>query len=484
MSTLHKIGRQVPSTTLNSGKLPCYPIIGLVGVIFGTGISIILVPSNIDTPEALYSTGVALTVGLLAAPILASLKNPKSALRVEHLLMVGLVYWLLLDLLQSVYGFQSIDRASVISAITAIGLFAGGIWFAALFQAPELPAFIRRAAAQPLEAPVVFQLGLVCFFLGMMNYAIACDFDPLLMFSSLIGDRWSAPWARGQLGGWDAFRDHLQYFGYLLPALTVVLARQKSWRDPTTLATLGMSLVQLIFLTQGGGRRIIGVTLGAGLIVWILTASRVGMVQIAKACVFSLAVLLYMQLMLEYRNVGFGEIVEEGEMRATRKHLHVDDNLYRLSQVIELVPSQHPYVYGGKIYYILSRPIPRVFWPGKPVDSGFDLANAIGANGVSYSSSVVADWYIMYGMITVALGGLLYGFLARMWSRLLSNSGEKISSSMILYCIGAMAIFASLRQLDELVLQSYPLLGWLVLTKLFERKPIRKQTQSIIINTK
>jgi len=36
-------------------------------------------------------------------------------------------------------------------------------------------------------------------------------------------ERWAAPWGRGQLGGWDAFLDHLQYFGYLLPVLTVVI---------------------------------------------------------------------------------------------------------------------------------------------------------------------------------------------------------------------------------------------------------------------
>lgn len=477
MSLALKWRRRVAPVAPAKSELPSYPIVGLLSVLSGTVLAVSLVPGNIDAPEALYPTGTALSAALLIAPVLAGLKNPKSALRVEHLLMLGLVYWLLMDLLQSAYGFESIERSSVISALTGIGLFAGGIWAAALFKPPALPNFIRGAAERPLESTAVFKLGFLCFSLGMLSYAIACDLDPILMFNALLGDRWSAPWARGQLGGWEAFRDHLQYFGYLLPALTVVLARQRSWTNPATLASLAMSFVILLFLTQGGGRRIIGVTLGSALIIWVLTAPRVGVIQIFKACLFAVAVLVYMQLMLEYRNVGFGELVEERELRTTRKHLHVDDNLYRLAQVMELVPSQHPYVYGGKIYYILSRPIPRVFWPGKPVDSGFNLADALGAQGVSYSSSIVADWYIMYGMVTVAFGGLFYGFMARMWSRLLPDGRERVTSSLIMYCIGAMAIFASLRQLDELVLQAYPLLGWLALTQFFKRKTVSPKAQ-------
>lgn len=484
MSFTPKWRRAVVAAAPAKSELPSYPILGLLSILSGTALAVHLVPGNLDAPEALYSTGVAMTMGLLAAPVLAGIKNPKSALRVEHLLMLGLVYWLLLDLLQSAYGFENIERGSVVSALTGIGLFAGGIWLAALFQAPALPGLIRRASERPMEPKSVFQLGFLCFSLGMLNYAIACDLDPILMFSALMGDRWSAPWARGQLGGWEAFRDHLQYFGYLLPALTVVLARQRSWTNPATLASMMMSLVILMFLTQGGGRRIIGVTLGSALIIWVLTAPRLGAAQVFKAILFALAVLVYMQFMLEYRNVGFGELLEERELRTTRKHLHVDDNLYRLSQVMELVPAQHPYVYGGKIYYILSRPIPRVIWPGKPVDSGFNLAEALGAQGVSYSSSVVADWYTMFGMVTVALGGLFFGFLARMWSRLLPDGKERITSSLIMYCIGAMAIFASLRQLDELLLQAYPLLGWLALTKFFKQKAAISKAQPVAATAK
>ena len=41
--------------------------------------------------------------------------------------------------------------------------------------------------------------------------------------------RWSAPWGRGQLGGWDAFLDQMQYFGYVLPSLTALLIARRGF---------------------------------------------------------------------------------------------------------------------------------------------------------------------------------------------------------------------------------------------------------------
>ena len=49
-------------------------------------------------------------------------------------------------------------------------------------------------------------------------------FNPLVMYDGLFVSRFAASWARGGLGGWDAFINHLVYFGYHLPTLTVILA--------------------------------------------------------------------------------------------------------------------------------------------------------------------------------------------------------------------------------------------------------------------
>ena len=104
-----------------------------------------------------------------------------------------------------------------------------------------------------------------------------------------------------------------------------------------------------------------------------------------------------MQFMLNIRNLGYEEFAFRGE--SEYDYLHVDDNFLRLAQVIELVPAEYPYLQFGQVWFTIIRPIPRVLWPGKPVDPGFDLPTALGMKGVSLSMSIIGEWYLSFGWI-------------------------------------------------------------------------------------
>ena len=164
----------------------------------------------------------------------------------------------------------------------------------------------------------------------MLTFAIPCNFNVVEMFSYVGQGRWAAPWGRGQLGGWDAFLDHLQYFGYLLPALTVIVARRAGWADLRTLLSMAMALVMALFLAQGGGRRIIGVIFGMGLILWMLTQQRLKTKHMAAVAIAVAALLAFMQVMLEYRGVGLGAVLQKDRMKTVERqdYLRVDDNIY------------------------------------------------------------------------------------------------------------------------------------------------------------
>ena len=105
-------------------------------------------------------------------------------------------------------------------------------------------------------------------------------------------ERWAAPWGRGQLGSWDAFSDHLQYFGYLLPILTVVIGRRVGLRNPRTIICIGMSIVMTLFLAQSGSRRVVGVVAGMALVLWILDQRRLRVKHLITTAVAVFAVLL------------------------------------------------------------------------------------------------------------------------------------------------------------------------------------------------
>src|SRR5690606_33660822 len=55
---------------------------------------------------------------------------------------LGLVYWLLLDLLQGAYPLDEVGRASVPATFGAIGLFAVSIWVAAYRSSWRLPRIL------------------------------------------------------------------------------------------------------------------------------------------------------------------------------------------------------------------------------------------------------------------------------------------------------------------------------------------------------
>jgi hypothetical protein len=236
----------------------------------------------------------------------------------------------------------------------------------------------------------------------MLNFAIPCNFNVFEMAYYVGQERWAAPWGRGQLGGWDAFLDHLQYFGYLLPILTVVIGRRVGVRNARTLICVALSIVMTLFLAQSGSRRVIGVVAGMALVLWVLDQRQLRLKHLIATGLSVVVLLLALQVMLEYRNVGLGVLVG-GDANVSRlekrqlleeQHLRVDDNFYRLCQIIQLIPQSYGFVYHQYLVYVLVRPVPRVFWPEKPVDPGFDLPSALGVEGVSYSYSVIGELYM------------------------------------------------------------------------------------------
>lgn len=450
-------------------------LLAILSTCLGTAMAIHLLPQNPSRDGALFASAVALCTGLAVAPIKALLHHPKAILRGEHLLSIAPIYWLLLDLIQGLYSMEMIERVQIQRAFVAIGLFVVMVWVGALRRPWPIPAIVIKAASQEFSLTSYFGLAVVSFSLGMLNFAVACNFNVAEMFYYVGQERWAAPWGRGQLGGWDAFLDHLQYFGYLLPVLTIVVQRYAGWLNMRTIICVAMSAVMILFLAQSGSRRVIGVVIGMALILWILGQQRLRIKHVIQTTVAIAALLLALQVMLEYRNVGLGTLLgfrtEASHTASYREHffreqhLRVDDNFFRLCQVIQLIPSSHPFVYHQYILYVLVRPIPRVFWADKPIDPGFDLPTALGVEGVSYSYSVIGELYMSFGFIGIAFGGWFYGRLSAMARGMLSRTHTL--SGLVMYSILVMALFSGMRSILELILVSYVILAWIGLSKLF-----------------
>ena len=456
------------STTLRS------TLLALLSVGIATTLAVLIIPDDPSAEGALFYPALLMSAGLATAPLITALRYPKALLRGECLLSLAPIYWLLLDLLQGVYAMEDISGDQVRQAFLAIGLFVVIVWLGALRRSWRIPKVLISSVSQEFSVNTYFALAIACFVLGMLNFAIPCNFNVAEMVYYVGQERWAAPWGRGQLGGWDAFLDHLQYFGYLLPVLTVVIGRRAGIRNARTLICIAMSVVVSLFLAQSGSRRVIGVVAGMALILWVLDQHRLRVKHLLMTVVAIFVLLLTLQVMLEYRNVGLGVLVGQGEIPSGRfakqqileeQHLRVDDNFYRLCQIIQLIPDSHPFVYHRYLVYVIVRPVPRVFWPEKPVDPGFDLPTALGVQGLSLSYSVIGELYMSLGFIGIALGGWFYGRVASTASALLARCNTQ--GALVIYSIVVMALFSGMRSILELILVSYVVLAWVGLSHLF-----------------
>lgn len=467
MQLLTAVKPQPYQVKVQSDVITRFPLIGIAAITACTFLAVQLIPPDIESSDALIIPALVMSIGLAAAPMAAVFRNPRSILLGEHLLVLGPIYWLLLDLLQGVYPMTGVGPEEASYGFIAIGVFAAAVWLAALHRPWDVPEGITKAVSLNFSAQTYFAIAIISFLIAMLKFAIPCNFNVFEMVSYLGHTRWDVPWGRGQLGGWDAFLDHFEYFGYLLPILTVIVARRSSWFQVQTVLCGILSIIMLAFIAQSGSRRTVGVVCGMALILWVLSEERLRVKQVIIAPLLVVGLLLFMQLILEYRMVGVDELSErsrQGEVFESN-HLHVDDNFYRLCQIIHFIPEEHPYVYEKYFIWVLIRPIPRVFWPGKPVDPGFDLPTALGIEGLSVSSSVIGELYMSLGLLGVAFGGWLYGRLAGMASRLLVMG--RSFGSIVVYSIMMMALFNGLRSGLELILTSYIALAWIGLSRLF-----------------
>jgi oligosaccharide repeat unit polymerase len=438
---------------------------GIISTSMGTFLAVNLIPEDPTPKGALFLSALAMTAALTAVPLAAAFRDPKSFVRAEHVLVLAPIYWLLLDLLQGAYPLDEIQPEQPSTAFIAIGLFVMAAWIGVSYRPWQIPKFLSRSASINLPANFFFLLVFAAFGLGMLTFAIPSDFDIAKMFYSVGAERWEAPWTRGQFGAWNAFADQLQNFGYLLPVLTVIVAYHFGWRNIRTFICIGLTITMTIFLAQTGNRRVIGGICGMAIIAWMLIQQRLRMKYLLVGGIVCAALLLILQIMLEYRNVGLAALMEapENGLTLTRDYVHVDDNFYRICQMFQLVPQYYPHTYYEYFVYVLVRPIPRVLWPGKPLDGGFDLAMVLGFKSVSFAITAIGELFVAAGFIAVVLGGWFYGRLAGFTNQLLTRPATL--SAIIMYSIMTMSLFVGVRSMLELILVNYATLAWIGLSR-------------------
>ena len=470
--------RTHPPSSFRSSPQPSAidtPVAG-VAVIAGLIFASFLLPIDVQPRDGLRLPALLFSLSLCSVPVLAALRDPKSFFRAEHLLAMAPVFWLLLEPIQGRTDLDGVSREDVQRSLAAIAIFVTGAWIAFVQRPWRAPEFVRSAARVELPTEAYFGIGVLAFILAFLKYAVPAGFDFAAMASDLAGGRWAGAWNRGDLGGTDAFLDHLSYFGYLLPPLTVIVSRRLGWGNLRTLCLIFCGLILSAFIIQQGGRRLVGMFFGSGFLFWFLGKPQIRLSTILTLILLVAGLWFTNEKILSYRNVGILAMFDPDATPHVSEDamVRVDDNFLRLAQTSAIFPELHPYTTWRYALWVAVRPVPRLFWPGKPVDPGFSLPQFLRQKGVSLSSSVIGELMMAGGLLAVALGGWFYGRLARSLSHFLSEA--RTSSALLIYSVGLFALFVGFRSMIELVLTSYIILGWVALVHIYHGFKVKQAT--------
>ncbi|MGM0589098.1 MAG: hypothetical protein ACQETE_11820 [Bacteroidota bacterium] len=454
-------------TRKNPVSLPIYLLIGFIAYLYtfisfsnNYAVDIELIP-YVDLASVL-------SLILLTIPFLWYRKiGFKAFLRADVLVSTSIIYWSLLDLIQQRYQLNSSSPESIRYAFVLIAVFVIMVQVGARFKF-SLPQMVTNATRFDLKSKYIFGVIVGCFLIGLFPFYKGAYYDFNYMISALTRPRFSAPWARGSFGGLNAFYEHLKYFGYLLPAATVLLGL-KERKITVRLVIAGiLTIFFSAFEFQGGGRRIMGFLYGSGAATYLVARWReLSWKKLTVIGLLSVLFLILLDMQLQFRNEGYQGMFDKYEL-SNFEEVKVDDNFFRITQIIEFVPQMHPYAGMKYLVYSFGRPIPRYFWESKPLNPGFDLAEMADEYGVTLSMTVIGEAYASYGIIMVMIMGLFYGTLAGTLNRLLDKRLGILGYAI--YALGTMALVAGVRSLIDLVLFSYALIGVLFIYRIYLRR--------------
>ena len=152
-------------------------LLGILSVIFATGLALSVIPESTEPAGALFWPAAILSGGLLLVPMARARQGILGAFQAENVLIGGLIYWLLLDLLLGSYPLVGLRRESIFESFVAIGLMAVGIWLGVAGRSWRLPRIVWRIASLSIHDRTLFKAALVSFCFGIFHFFSSSGFE-------------------------------------------------------------------------------------------------------------------------------------------------------------------------------------------------------------------------------------------------------------------------------------------------------------------
>jgi hypothetical protein len=398
-----------------------------------------------------------------------------AAIRPVHIASAGIIYWVLLDVVQLLYDINE-PSGTIIEAFLCIATFTAALQLANRHRRFTAPL---RMVSQDCSLSRIFLAAIGCFVIASSYYCFRANWNFGAILSGLMGGRGATPWSRGAYGDAWAALEFFTYFLFLMPSLLVLAIRTPArWFDVRIVVIAILTVLAMLEISSGGSRRDLGLALAAPIPLILLTSKkarlrrRISYPVLALVGLLLIAILLILNILLATRGNWRDFAVDGQEIHG----IVVDDNFLRLCQTVEAIPQNAPYAGIQPVYFALVRPIPRLLWPQKPTDPGFTVHGFLGiGKKVSLSNSVIGELYSSYGFVAVALGGFVYGLLCRLWEKKVNP--WRGTATVLIYCVGCLTLLNGIRSMNDLILYSYPAICAMILMPILTNRPLRRKLQ-------
>ncbi|MCS3754363.1 hypothetical protein GGP79_002327 [Salinibacter ruber] len=397
-----------------------------------------------------HRAAIGVGIGLGGLTLLEMRHSWRNLFRADLMAMAALYFLTLFEFWFSQSAFANRITASLVQQGAELVLWGfGGLALGRHFV-PGHSQKVTRLMRQPTPPSLIVGVFWVCMGIGYLYMLLAVNFNLVAMVESMLGPRFGRPWGRGRLGGWYALLYELHLFKYLIPPLFgVVVARRNRYSTGQIVSVVAGGLFTFFDGFASGTRNIFGVYLLTFLVGYSFALPHG---RWKKAAVVSGAGTLLMywatSVMLAFRNIGLGAYLAIGgraRYLESKSGLFIDYNLQNISRLTEVFPEPYGYVGWEVPYWALVRPIPRALWPGKPKGLSTGIEEALGAEGLTLSTTFVGEAYMAGGTVGVVLIAMVLGMLSSWWTQHLERRNSDLG--ILVYASGFFAIAIGMRSM-------------------------------------
>jgi hypothetical protein len=446
---------------------PAASMSGTIVFLIGLGMAYLYSMDGRTPSDMAGRAAVTTLVGLAGSVVFDTQKGLRNLFRTDFMCLVGIYGLTLLEFLFPQSDFDtSLSIPQTAGALRVILLGMAGIAIGRHWVKPR-PMQSPWLNFGAVSSQLLFKALLGAAVLGYLNMLLAVKFNPMALIDGMLGPRFSEPWARGAIGGINSLVSELSLMLNAIPPLAGVLWNRRRQFSRVQLG-LVLAILALTFFQgfSGGTRNVLVGYMATFLVGYLLTLSKNTFWNTLLPIGVAVVVMGYASFhMLEFRTIGLRNYLNDRvyESDTVRTTLAVDYNLWSIGLIVDAFPRNHDFIGSEILTWALVKPIPRVFWPGKPVGLSVSIEEIVGAEGWTVAATYLGESYMMAGIAGVIGVSLGFGMLCAWWNRLALQ--RQSDYAMLVFALGFFVLAVSMRSMFWLTTTALPIVALIVLKK-------------------